>query len=85
GSPFATEQVTRYVRFGSSPRGAQALLLAGKVNALRDGRFNVGFEDIRKAALPALRHRVLMNFEAEADGIVSDRIVENLLSNVNTQ
>src|SRR5690606_17606936 len=70
-SPQAPEMVNNYVRYGSSPRGAQALLLAGKVNALREGRYNVSFEDIRKAALPALRHRVLLNFEAEADGVRS--------------
>lgn len=78
------ESVGRYVRFGSSPRGAQALLLAGKVNALRDARFNVAFEDIRAAALPALRHRVLMNFEAEADGVASDQIIRDVLEHVST-
>jgi len=81
-SEHATDRVNRYVRFGSSPRGAQALLLAGKVNALRDGRFNVGFEDIAKAALPALRHRVLLNFEAEADAVSSDQIISDILATV---
>ncbi len=76
--------VNKYVRFGSSPRGAQALLLAGKVNALRGGRFNVSFDDIRATALSALRHRVLMNFEAEADGITSDEIVIQSLDHVET-
>ncbi len=84
GNENATELVNRYVRFGSSPRGAQALLLAGKVNALRDGRFNVAFEDVAKAALPALRHRVLLNFEAEADGVFSDKIVGDVLASVAT-
>ncbi len=78
------DSVKRYVRYGSSPRGAQALLLAGKVAALRDGRFNVAFEDIRAAALPALRHRVLLNFEAEADGVSSDAIVKDILDQVPT-
>lgn len=82
GSGFGPEQVTRYVRFGSSPRGAQALMLGAKVSALRDGRFNVSFDDIRRAALPALRHRVLLNFEAEADGISSDAIVETIVAHV---
>ncbi len=80
GSPFATEAVNKYVRFGSSPRGAQSLLLAAKVNALRDARYNVSFSDIERAALPALRHRVLLNFEAEADNITSDAVVEGLLA-----
>jgi MoxR-like ATPase len=83
-SAHATEMVNGYVRYGSSPRGAQALLLAGKVNALREGRYNVGFEDIRKAGLPALRHRVLLNFEAEADGVRSDQIIQDLLDHVST-
>ena len=77
--------VNKYVRFGSSPRGAQALLLAGKVHALRDARFNVSFDDIRNAALPALRHRVLLNFEAEADGISSDQIVQDILARIVAQ
>jgi MoxR-like ATPase len=83
-SPHAPEMVNNYVRYGSSPRGAQAMLLAGKVNALREGRYNVGFEDIRKAALPALRHRVLLNFEAEADGVRSDQIITDMLSRTAT-
>lgn len=84
GSEEATEQVNQFARFGSSPRGAQALLLAGKVNALRDGRFNVGFDDIRQAAHGALRHRMLLNFEAEADGIATDQLIDDLLANVDT-
>jgi len=76
-------QVDKYVRFGSSPRGAQALLLAGKVSALRAGRFNVSFDDVRQAAQPALRHRVLLNFEAEADGVPSDSVVSDVLDHVN--
>ena len=69
------------MRFGSSPRGAQALILAGKVNALRDGRYNVSFADIQNAALASLRHRVLLNFEAEADNITSDQIISQILEN----
>ncbi len=84
-SATATERVAKYVRFGASPRGAQALMLAGKVDALRAGRFNVSFEDIRKAALPALRHRILLNFEAEADRVTTDAIIEDILSAVNKQ
>ena len=74
--------VTRHVRFGSSPRGLQALVAAGKVRALLAGRFNLAFEDIRAAALPALRHRVLLNFEAEAAGVTSDVLVAELLESV---
>ena len=79
GNDVATEKVNAYVRFGSSPRGAQALLLAGKVSALRAGRYNVSFEDLRQAAHPALRHRVLLNFEAEADQINSDGVIDSIL------
>ncbi len=81
---FATEQVNRYVRWGSSPRGAQAILLAGKVQALLDGRYNAAFEDIRKAYLPALRHRVLLNFEAQAEGLESDKILADILDKTPT-
>ncbi|MBX7255596.1 MAG: AAA family ATPase [Candidatus Hydrogenedentes bacterium] len=83
-SPFSTELVNKYVRFGSSPRGAQALQLSGKVNALRSGRYNVSFDDIRASALPALRHRIILNFEAEADAVTADAIVEDLLARVET-
>ena len=82
GNEVATELVNRYVRFGASPRGAQALLLAGKVSALRDGRFNLSFNDIHAAAPMALRHRILLNFEAEADELSSDTIIEDLLERV---
>ena len=81
-SALATDLVKRYVRFGSSPRGAQALTLVGKVYAGVDGRLQVGFEDIRRAAASALRHRVLLNFEGEAEGISTDRIVADLLEKI---
>ena len=82
GSEIATELVNKYVRFGASPRGAQSLLLAGKVSALRDRRFNLSFNDIQVAAPMALRHRILLNFEAEADDLSSDTIIEDLLEKV---
>jgi MoxR-like ATPase len=72
----------QYLRFGSSPRGAQTLLLAGKVRALAQGRFNVSFDDIQAVAPPALRHRLLLNFEAEAEGIITDHIVTQVLRDV---
>jgi len=77
-SPIATQ----YLRFGSSPRGGQTLILAGKVRALIDGRFNVSFDDIEAAALMALRHRLILNFEAEAEGITTDHIITQVLKEV---
>jgi MoxR-like ATPase len=72
--------VKRLVRYGSSPRGAQAVLLAAKIEALRAGRFAPSFADVRRVALPALRHRVLLNFEGEAEGVSSDAILEQVLA-----
>jgi MoxR-like ATPase len=72
----------QYLRFGSSPRGAQCLILGGKVRALTEGRFNVGFEDIHAVATAALRHRLILNFEAEAEGITTDHIIAQILSEV---
>jgi MoxR-like ATPase len=73
---------TQYLRFGSSPRGGQTLVLAGKVRALIEGRFNVSFDDIEAVALPALRHRLILNFEAEAEGVTTDHIVNQVLKDV---
>ncbi|MFM1769058.1 MAG: Denitrification regulatory protein NirQ [Verrucomicrobiota bacterium] len=81
-TPTAAPVTNQYLRFGSSPRGAQTLILAGKVRALAQGRFNVGFEDIEAAAAPALRHRLLPNFEAEAEGVTTDRILADILKHV---
>jgi MoxR-like ATPase len=80
----APEMVRRFVRYGSSPRGAQALVLGAKVGALLDGRFNVGFDDIRAVALPSLRHRLILSFEGEAEGIDRDRVLEDLLARIPT-
>jgi MoxR-like ATPase len=80
-SEFATENVKKYVRYGASPRGAQALVLAAKVRALIEGRFHVAFEDINFIAKPALRHRVLMNFEGQAEGVSSDELIEEIVGN----
>ena len=77
--------VNRYVRCGASPRGAQALILAAKVAALTDGRYNVAYADVEKVALPSLRHRVLLNFEAEADRIDPDALVADIIKRVPTQ
>ncbi len=84
-SPFANETVNKYVRFGSSPRGAQSILLTSKVYALLDGRYNTAFEDVKKAAFPALRHRLILNFEAEAEGVNTDTIIESILAAVPTE
>jgi MoxR-like ATPase len=73
---------TQYLRFGSSPRGGQTLLLAGKVRALIQGRFNVSFDDIEAVAPAALRHRLILNFEAEAEGITTDHIIAQVLRDV---
>jgi len=73
---------SQYLRFGSSPRGAQTLLLGGKVRALAQGRFNVSFDDIQTVAYPALRHRLILNFEAEAEGVVTDQIITQILQDV---
>jgi MoxR-like ATPase len=80
--PRAPELVREYVRYGGSPRGAQALVTAGKIGALLDGRFNVSIDDIRAVALPALRHRIILNFEGEAEGITSEAIVRTILESV---
>jgi MoxR-like ATPase len=72
----------QYLRVGSSPRGAQVLILAGKVRALTEGRFNVSFDDIAAVATSTLRHRLIPNFEAEAEGVTTDLILQQILSDV---
>jgi MoxR-like ATPase len=79
---FATADANRYLRCGASPRGAQALILAGKVRALLEGRYNVSFEDVRKVFFPAMRHRVLLNFEAQAENIAADTVLAAILNEV---
>ncbi len=73
---------TQYLRFGSSPRGGQTLILAGKVRALIDSRFNVSFDDIEAVAPAALRHRLILNFEAEAEAVTTDQIIAQILKDV---
>jgi MoxR-like ATPase len=73
------DSVRRYVRFGASPRGLQTLVLAGKVRALLEGRFNVAFEDLAAVARPALRHRIFLQFEAEADEVKADQLIDEIL------
>lgn len=74
-----TPKVKQYVRFGSSPRGAQAVIKAAKIHAIFQGRFNVSNDDIRFAAIPALRHRTILNFEGEAEGVSTDDILRDLI------
>ncbi|MHC4629138.1 MAG: AAA family ATPase [Planctomycetota bacterium] len=76
---FAAEVTNRFVRFGSSPRGVQALVLAGKVRAMLDERYHVSFSDIEDSVLPALRHRILLNFEGQAEGIRTDEVLDQVL------
>ncbi len=82
GGQMAQEVTNQYVRWGSSPRGAQTIALAAKVRALLDGRFNVSFEDIRRVYLPSMRHRTLLNFEAQAEGMEIDQILLEILEKV---
>lgn len=79
---YSASDAKRFLRCGASPRGAQALILAGKVRALLDGRFNVSFEDIRKVFFPAMRHRVLLNFEAQAENMSSDTVLATIINEV---
>ncbi len=77
--PHALPITNKYLRWGSSPRGAQTLALAAKVRALLEGRFNVSFEDVRRTYLPAMRHRVILNFEAQAEGMETDHVLLEIL------
>ncbi|HST03788.1 MAG TPA: MoxR family ATPase [Chloroflexia bacterium] len=75
----AGKLVKKYVRYGGSPRALQAMILAGKILALLDGRYNVAFRDIKVAALPALRHRIILNFDADAEGVSSDAVLTSVI------
>jgi MoxR-like ATPase len=77
--PRPAPMAARYVRYGASPRGVQALILAGKVRALMEGRVNVSLADLKALALPALRHRIILNFEGEAEGVDADTLLRNAL------
>ncbi len=77
--------VRSYVRYGASPRGAQAIVLGAKIHALLDGRFNVAYADVQAVAAPALRHRVILNFEGEAEGIRTDSVVRAIIAETPTE
>jgi len=79
-TPDAPAEVRRFARYGSSPRGLQSLVLGAKVRALLEGRFNVSFDDIRAVSLAALRHRIILGFEADADGVTADRLIQDVVS-----
>jgi MoxR-like ATPase len=81
----APELVRKYVRYGGSPRGAQAIVLGAKIHALLEGRFNVAFSDVQAVAAPALRHRVILNFEGEAEGISTDSVVRAIIAETPTE
>jgi MoxR-like ATPase len=79
---LATAITNQYLRWGASPRGAQTVTLAAKVRALLSGRYNVSFEDVRRVYIPAMRHRVILNFEAQAEGIDTDHVLTEILKHV---
>jgi MoxR-like ATPase len=83
-NPEAPDFVKQYVNYGVSPRAGQYLVLCGKARALLEGRYNVSVEDIQRLAAPIMRHRLLMNFHAESDGVTSDEIVRRLIAAVPT-
>lgn len=80
GNSDATTMVKKYVQVGASPRGIQSIILAARVTALLDGRYNVSFADVERVALPALRHRLFLNFEAQGSGISADAVIGELLT-----
>jgi MoxR-like ATPase len=82
GAAGSTDLVNRYVRYGASPRGPQALVLGAKAKALFDGRLAAGFSDVRAVSRQSLRHRILLNFEGEAEGISAEKIIEDVLEKV---
>jgi MoxR-like ATPase len=82
GNASAPDKVKRFVRYGASPRGAQACLLAAKIAALGDGRFAASTDDVRRVLKPALRHRVLLSFEGEAEGVKPDALLDEVLARV---
>ncbi len=81
---FAVPMVNQFIRFGASPRAAQAITLAAKVRALLDGRFHVSFQDIKDVAKPAMRHRLILNFEGEAEGITTDMVIDRIITETPT-
>jgi len=81
-SEYATDMTKQFVRYGSSPRGAQSLILSSKIKALLEGRYNVSYSDIKSMIHPALRHRIILNFEGEAEGMKPDMIIDSITQNL---
>lgn len=81
-SEHAGEVAKKYIRFGSSPRGAQAIVTTAKIRAVLEGRYNVAFEDIKYVAYPALRHRFFLNFEGMSEGITTDKVISQIISDL---
>ena len=81
---FAIPMTNQFLRVGASPRAAQAIVLGSKVRALLDGRFHVSFKDIKEVAIPAMRHRLILNFEGEAEGITTDMVLEKVVAETPT-
>ncbi len=79
----ASDEVKKYIRYGASPRAAQAILLAARIRALLDGRFHVAAEDVDGAAIPALRHRLILSFEGQAEGITADKLIKDIIASLN--
>jgi len=80
GESLAAEAANKHLRYGASPRGVQTLVLASKFRALAEGRYNIAFEDLHAVYAPALRHRVILNFEAEAEGMTTDSVLDEILA-----
>src|SRR2546421_2739359 len=80
----APDSVRKYVRYGASPRGLQALIMTGKVRALLEGRYNVSLEDLKNVAFPALRHRIILNFDGLADGVIAEDLIETIVEETST-
>jgi MoxR-like ATPase len=76
----AVPEIRRFARYGASPRGLQSMVLSAKVSALRAGRWNVAFSDIEQAAYPALRHRLILRFEAAAEGVTADDLIARVVA-----
>ena len=79
----ATESARKYIRYGASPRGLQALILGAKIRAILDGRCHVATADLQQMALPVLRHRIILNFEGQAEGISTDDVIRRIISQLN--
>jgi MoxR-like ATPase len=79
-TPDAPAEIKRFARYGASPRGLQSLVLGAKVRGLLEGRYNVAFDDIRAVSLAALRHRIILGFEADAEGITTDKLIDHVVA-----